>query len=459
LSPPQSYLKSEDSIVFGDSGGKDGTNTLNAIIGLPVKEGGDNRSLGDMIGLHNRRNRLTVDELQMSLPVVHEAWDNLSIGEDASFLGMGNPYSRMDPLGTASEPEAGWESIDTSMEEWKTKKGWCLYFDGLKSPGVDDPEKFPMLLNQEQIDDMRRDPGEDSIRFWSQRRGFIPKEGMVDAVIPESYIYAYHTKADVIWKDQYEMVFGCDPAFSTGGDRCVLRPAKYGTSKDGVFTIKLEDPILIQLRASSDKTLTIRLRDDLIKKLAEFGATVDNLAIDSTSSHSALADILDQESQCRCHRVYFGGAASDNPISKSDPIKCSQAYANRVTELYYVFRQFVMGDQIRGLDDDGIKELCSRRLDDRIIDKGDDVKQVKIENKKKFKKRAGRSPDIADATVIVVDYIRNRLGVVPGRHILTKQEQMTQSVECDLEAQGDLYGSEQPDTGDMWYGVGNQGMM
>src|SRR3990167_2477526 len=151
------------------------------IFGKAVLKGTVEQSTGDMIGIHNDYNVLVIDEMQSTRRAAVEAEANLSTGREFKFLGMGNPVSRLDPLGEYSAPVDGWESVNPSMEEWKTKKGVTLFFDGRKSPAITEPdgkERYFFLLNQDQIDDVASSDGINSVKFWSQRIGFMPPEGL-----------------------------------------------------------------------------------------------------------------------------------------------------------------------------------------------------------------------------------------------------------------------------------------
>jgi len=49
------------------------------------------------------------------------------------FLEMGSPVSESNPLGRLS--------ISHALDEWETGKSGCIYFDGLKSPVITEPDE------------------------------------------------------------------------------------------------------------------------------------------------------------------------------------------------------------------------------------------------------------------------------------------------------------------------------
>jgi hypothetical protein len=60
-------------------------------------------------------------------------------------------------------------------------------------------------------------------------------------------------------------------------------------------------------------------------------------------------------------------------------------------------------DKLGGLDNDTLKELCSRMFND-------EKRKISVETKSEMKKRCGRSPDLADAFVIMVELARQMGG-------------------------------------------------
>ena len=95
--------------------------------------------------------------------------------------------------------------------------------------------------------------------------------------------------------------------------------------------------------------------------------------------------------------VMFGGKASDMQISPIDPRMASEVYSNRVTELWARLKGLMREGRIRGLTSEIIQELCQRQWDEMRGAK------LKIESKKFMKLRTGKSPDIADTLVILVE--------------------------------------------------------
>ena len=402
---PGVIRRSSTSILF------DPENPLSGIHGVAVQMGTQADALGNLIGMHNEYVYLIVDEMQATREAAVTAWDNLSSGMvEGGFLGMGNPMSKIDPLGAKSIPIDGWEKLSSEHEEWKTPKGYCLYFDGLKSPGVDDPDRYPFLLTEKQIDEMRIDPGEDSPRFWTMRRGFMPPDGIIWSVLNEKTIEQFHVKENAYWESNPITIVGIDPAYSAGGDKCILYPAKVGMANDGEYKIEFQKPIRIQLVAKENELMLDTLCKELAKHIINLNVNTINIGMDCTGNQWMLADALEKElGETGIMRVKFSGSASSDPISVQDRRPAKDLYTNYVTELWGRFGTYVQNDMIRNLDDEACKQFCTRLLDFS----SNDSRKVVIESKTILRDRLGYSPDEADSAVVAIEVVRKGLNILP----------------------------------------------
>lgn len=107
------------------------------------------------------------------------------------------------------------------------------------------------------------------------------------------------------------------------------------------------------------------------------------------------------------HRVEFGGAPSDLPVSDEDPKPCNEAYDRKVTELWFSMRKWVIEERIGGLDIPTLQEFCARMFDDS-------KRKISVETKGIMKQRTGKSPDLADAAVVLLDLARKTSSLEPG---------------------------------------------
>lgn len=385
-----------------------GEDSKAVIFGHAVNAGNQMQSMNKLIGLHNEFNRLIVDEMQGSLAAASDAAVNLSSGREFRFLGMGNPQSRLDPLGRHSKPVAGWESVNPSMTEWKTDYGKVHYFDGLKSPALVDPKKYFFLLTQQMIDDTVRIYGVNSFQYWSQRRGWIPPEGLVPTVMSEAFIEKYKMMEKATWKDSFKIAAGFDPAYSSGGDRALFYPFEYGIMDNDIWAMHFLEPISIELGSVGDKLMSQHITDQLQVAMKGFGMQPSDLAMDCTGMQGALADYIEDKLGRGILRVLFGGKASELPVETGSDVIGKTQYKNRVTELWYSMNYFGLHGHVRGLSAKSAVEFTQRRLDESGT-------PMCIESKKDYKLRTGgESPDESDAAVCAVEYVRVKLGILPA---------------------------------------------
>lgn len=401
---PGEYKVSQTAIVLGDE------NTKNGIFGVAVQMGSVKDAMSNMVGKHNRRNVLVIDEMQGTREAAVEAVSNLQGGEDFHFVGIGNPESRLDPLGRYSEPVDGWDSIDQSKEWWRTKWGRCIFFDGRKSPAIvekDGEKKYPYLLKKKDVEQRARWYGENSPRFWSQTIGFIPPEGLLRTIFSESFFIKHRMMDPVEWGDGWQIVAGLDPSFSSGGDRCVLSFAKVGRDKTGVTKIMFSETVDIPMELKGDEPLSYSTARQVMEQCKRMGVEPTNLAIDTSGTQTALADIIETEWGKGVMRVSFGSKPSELAVSTEESATARERYANRVTELWHNMYQYGRHGHIAGVEIDTMKEFCGRLLLDKI-------NPVCVEPKTAMKSRIGQSPDDADSKVVLLALVRERLGIVPG---------------------------------------------
>ena len=399
---PGKYRRTENAIVLGDE------NSKNGIFGVAVLKGSTREALGNIIGLHNEYVVLIVDEMQATREAAVEAATNLSSsGKEFIFVGMGNPESRLDPLGRYSTPSAGWENVhpDTCGEGWETPYGWCEFFDGLKCPNVLEPGRWPFLLSQTAIDQTISRYGDESPQYWTQRRGFFPPEGLERTLFTPTLFSATGSLGHVVWRTGATPIAGLDPAFSSMGDRCVLQFGEWGEDTSRSMRLMLGDTTVIPLKTDSGEPISFLIARQVGDECRKRGVIPENLAIDCTGSQISLADLLDRELDGHVHRVNFGGKASDIPLAAGDQAPAKDRCRNRVTELWAALHEFVKCQLVRGVSEEMIQELCSRRLSGPLH-------PMQIETKTVYRQRLGTSPDVADANAVLIALLRERFGAV-----------------------------------------------
>ena len=106
--------------------------------------------------------------------------------------------------------------------------------------------------------------------------------------------------------------------------------------------------------------------------------------------------------------VEFGGNPSNRPVCQDLFTKdektgqtrlklCSEHYSKRVTEFWFAARYLIESGQLRGLTNDVMEEGCMREW--KMV-RGN---KIELETKEDCKKRMGRSPDLFDWLVTLVE--------------------------------------------------------
>lgn len=397
------------------------------IQGISVEGGTEQQAMDSIKGAHSKRARVICDELDTMPMGTIDALDNARKAcESFIFVGTGNPTKRVgNPLGIMSEPATEhWEDVTVDAESWPTKWGVCLFFDGRKSPGVLDPDKFgKFMLNQEQIDETARIHGIHSSLYWSQCIGFFPPESLRNAIIDEPLLIQFDAMSSANWVDSFQTGLALDPAISVKGDRCVVRP--FGVGAINVFqsvdpdsgpvmkrrqAIVLFEPIHIKIELRPDRTATDAIAEDLRLIAEKWGVSPRHIAIDCTGNQGAIADYIEAKLGRGVYRIHYSGSAGQRPLDAvvNDRLRKNQrGFLNKRAEMYYAFRMYVRWGQIRGLDRNTASELT-------LTEWASQKPPFQVEDKEEVKKRIGQSPDDADAAVMAVDLARYRMDLAPA---------------------------------------------
>ena len=371
----------------------------NAIFAIAVLDGSTSKAVANIQGIHSERILVICDEATDTPEAAFQASSNLSKGcREFQFVAIGNPHSILDEHGRFSEPKDGWESVGVETQEWRTKRGICVRFDGMHSPNIDAGEtKWPYLITANQVRQSIEFEGEASPRFWKFTRGWWAPQGVVRTVLSEAMCQKYQVQYGHVFNSNFEMVAGLDPAF--GGDRCILRFAKYGDLEGDLMGVEFTEIVQIDIDAGSDEPVHYQIANQVKQECISRNVRPNMFAIDSTGEGGGLADIMMREWSPLINRVEFGGKASNLPVSLEDGRESHEVYANRVTELWFSMREWVQHGQVGGLDRETIIEFCQRLFND-------EKRKIVVERKADMKGRIGCSPDLADAAVLIIDMAR-----------------------------------------------------
>ena len=370
-------------------------------------------AVGKFIGIKQKNVILIADELsELSTAILQAGLSNLSKNPSFSLVGLSNPASRWDAFGEWSEPAKGWDSIDPNIEEtWKTKWGG-LYkrYDGERSPNILAGETvYPWLPTEEKIEEDKALLGQESRGYYRMVRAVFFDSDETDGVYTDVELVKSGAMSTIEWQGTPTPIAGCDPAFTNGGDRTILYTGYVGYNISGQFVCQLGEAISLSDDATNKAVprsyqIVQQIKDECKKR----NITPSNLGIDSTGAGSPLADILAAEFGDDILRVSFGGKASDKRVSTNSKLVGNELYVNRVTELWFVGKEFCRTKQLFGITNELAQEVVGRKYD---MVKGSTLR-MKLESKPEYKNRLGKSPDLADAAFICIDVARQRHGLV-----------------------------------------------
>lgn len=385
------------------------------IHGIAVTQSKD--AEGRIRGGHAPRRRIVLDEAQNVADPIFNAVINPMSAPDAKFGGLTNPVEKVSKFGEWCEPLNGWGSVHDTDLSWPLKKfdnGICLHLDGLQSPNIRAGKSiFTGLLTQDNIDEVRRVHGEDSVQWWSLIRGWFPPDGMVSRVFPSSVIEKGKPSLVFDWRPQ--MCASLDPAFEF--DNCAMHFGQLGMPMFGSpgYAINGTETLVLKLTvAPGSEPKDYQVAHIVMRECRARGILPKHFIMDSTGGGRGVLAILQKEWSVDVQACNYGGAATERPIRWDNPQKACDYYQYFISELYFRAAEYVRDGLIGGignLDSRTEADLYARRYE---LKQGTKGTLLKVETKPEVKKRLGRSPDFGDAFVQFGELLA-RLGTFVGK--------------------------------------------
>lgn len=403
-----------DEETRGDDGEKE-RDYRNGIRAVLIKAGAEGKNVvGSICGRKNDAVIWICDELNFLDPGVLDARVNLFSNDFAQFVGIGNAPSEGSPLYTDAEPYGkdfpdGWRSVDKDVHEgWPTKTGYCLYFNGEKSPNMKIPRgrppRFKKLMDWAKRDEILATAGgEDTPVFYTQFYGFPPTVDIPDKILTWKLLQSNGAFEQPLW-DGSPLIWiaGLDLGFREGGDPCVIDFCRVGKDTRGkrVACFEKETVTLIPSQKSKD-AFEKQIARLVISECRKRGC--HDLALDVSGDGGLLLQAIEREAREQNYvlnvlPVSFSGTADDSVVIPGEKRTAREMYDRKVTQLYAGFRVCVQNGVVRGMDEHSraVHQLCGRKFST------DEKKRWSIEKKADFKKRLRRSPDDADARVLAL---------------------------------------------------------
>lgn len=400
-----------------------------AMIGKAVEEGPVHKVADDIKGVHTQRQMVIIDEATAVPEAIFDACFNLySYPDEFILIVIGNPRSKLDQMGRFMEPKNGWVNVSVDTDEWETKPqingkpALVVRFDAEKSPNIKEGKIVSRHLPTKEKVATAKANGETPL-YYSNFRGFPPPDGLTKTVFTESAFMVNDGFGKHLFTGNNFRIIGAFDA-SRGGDRPVLRFAKMGEIAEGKMGIELFPPIVIPVDAKSKNPISYQLTEQVRKQCESFTVgqykytcSPDNLAVDASGDGAGLCDIMNRTWSFGIVRILFGGKASEDATSLEDSRPACEVYRNKRAEMYYRASDALNHGQLKGFDADTAKELCDIQFDDS-------KPLLVLEDKDTYKERHnGQSPDLSDATVMVLEVARRK-----GFKLSAQQETATRTV-------------------------------
>lgn len=413
-----------------DRSQKEIRDTIHGMFAVAAQSGGENddAAIRNWIGRHpDDALMLILDECTDLPTAILGAFANLdTITKPFQVLGIGNSASKHDVHGALSTPKdpKGWASVNPKTDiMWETtqRNGICLYFSAYESPALfeKDPERKKklgvFLPNEEKIAVKEKSLGKDSDAFYRFVLGFWKEGSGEDIVMSKQFLDQFSVTRNSEWIGLHPLhvVGGLDPAFSTGGDQCILRLAILGVDVDGKVVLDYRGEELtfeIPILRSKDESAEIQIANHVLKILDFHRCPLHHVAIDATGQGRAIGSVIFLKAKALKPPIKIYSTRHGIHQQKSFDVIPINTY-----DLWNAFRDFMQHEQIKGLDHTTIIQLTSRRVE---LKNG----KMMMESKDEYKKRMGailpslaHSPDRADAAALALQAAILNFGFHPGQ--------------------------------------------
>lgn len=420
-----------------------------AIFCIAVEEGDVNKNADRIKGIHTKRQMVIIDEATSVSPAIWKACSNLygypiDNGGEFVLAAIANPRFRIDQFGRFIEPEGGWDSVNVETDSWESKpqldgeKALVLRFDFKKSPNITEGREVSKHLPSRhrvmtKLAALAARGGENDPNHWSDDRGFPPPEGMANTVFTESMIIK-HGGYDLhkFTGSNFQIIAFYDQART--GDRPALRFAAMGEIEGRKMGIEWIEAIILYHDATSKDPIAyqqlaqVRKHCENVKYRGQiYQCPPANLGID-VSNEAAFADICQREWSQDIIRVQFGSAASEDPASPEDPRPANEVYRNKRAEMYFRSRTATESGQLKGIDKDTAAELCTIEYSELKTD--GTCKPITIQDKKEYRIKFNKSPDLADSGVGILEVARLKgFRIIATGLTVTRHEQFEKQAE------------------------------
>jgi hypothetical protein len=445
-----------DEETKGESGEteRDYRNCVKAVL---IKSGAEGKNVvGTIVGRKNRNVIWGCDEAGFMDAGILDARVNLFSNPFAQFIYVGNGPVEGDPIYIDGEPHGvefpdGWRSVDPDVHfHWPSRTGHVLYFDGRKSPNMQLPlgakPIFPGMMDREKMAEIEQAAGgEDTPIYWRQVVGLSPGVDIPDKLITHKLLESNRAFEAALWAGTpLTVVAGLDVGFRMDGDPCSIDFCKVGKEVDGRTVAEFErDAVLLIPSVKSKDAFEPQIAKRVIEECKR--RNCHYLSMDITGDGGILLQHIERTAREEKYTltvipISFSGAADDSVVIPDQKKKASEAFANKMSQIWGQFRVCVINKTARGCDplSSAVRQLVGRKF------VTDDRKRFLVEQKKEYKKRLKRSPDQADArTLAMFSAIKHGLSGMDtgrGRATAPQEERATAQPRYASHGHRQLYG-------------------
>jgi hypothetical protein len=354
----------------------------------------------DLLGIKNPVVMVAADEFnELGEGILKTAFENMTSNDRMVFCGMANPDKLTDPFADLCEPLDGWKSVTEEDEEWPTKYGECIRLDAEKSPRIMDEggDKFfwqPDMAYCDRIAEARG--GRKSRGYYRFVKAFWCPDGAANSIYSEVEFMngSALDQNEPDWDSPPIVLTGLDASFSRNGDRSSSAYAKLGkvNGTDHLhfchYQTFSED---INDKDTSHSHQIARQWRDLSM---DFGVKAFHATLDNTGAGTPFGHIVDMEWSPAVSKINFQAKSSERTVVFRNE-DCT--FYNKNSELWIQPKEYFRCNQISGISKEVMAELVEREYHPK------EGRTLRVESKEEAKKRLKRSPDLADAVLLVID--------------------------------------------------------
>lgn len=402
-----------------------GNDDLHSISAVAAKKGDSDTAISSLIGRHPEEGLMVVADECTDLPVaIMDAVPNLSSGGlTFQLVGIGNSNSKFDLHGALSTPKEGWKHIDPmKVNKWETtqKNGVCLYFNPYNSPAIHETDEgkkeklSKFLVTTEKIEEKKKEYGEKSGSFARFVLGYWRDDAEDSVVISSRFLSEFNYDRNAEWSGLkgLNIVGGLDPAFSSGGDICILQLGVLGVDVRGRTLLDFRGNELqfkIDISRYAKESAEIQVATKVVEIINKYGCSLRDVCIDATGQGRALGELIRLQGKMTHSplKIFCVGQGGANKRSNSFDM-----LIRTPLDLWQAVKDFIQTDQLRG-----INRMAAMQFTSRLIVINETTRKQVLENKQAFKRRMaaimpvlGKSPDEADAISLCLQAAINNYG-------------------------------------------------